>query len=320
MKAFAIACCDEVFDSPMPTQPISPYKPSYAPLQDDSVKQRTSQLLTVRPVRNLRIRFHRRKNRPSHVVLVGFVAVFILVTILAKTREYSTHQLEPIAQVDSAQNLQPILSQEIEVSLAELQMQGTQLFATSDSLGTIAIGVAEGTRTPEGRKTLSWEYHSDPGNGAINQGTFSWQMGAATPEEADLKGLTRIQKEAIPYLIQVAEQEQISFDLEMLLQGADLWNQAPEAGANFVQNLKQCLDETQTVDEAVLCARVESFYNPITGELDASGFDNDRDRLENDQRRRMQAIKTVFEFHDQANFSFKKRELTGSNKASASES
>lgn len=303
----------------MPSQPISSYKPSYISLQHNSVKQRTHKPLTIRPVKIRRFRFHQR-NHPRHAALVGFVAVSVLVSLVVKARVNFTHQPKPVAQVGNTQSLQPLFKQGIGTSLAELQMQGIQLFATSNSLGAIAIGVAEGTRTPEGRKTSSWKHHSDPGNGATNQGTFSWQLGAATPEEADLKGLARIQEEAIPYLIQAAEQEQMNFDIELLLQGADLWNQAPEAGATFVQNLKECLEATQTIDEAVLCARVESFYNPKTGELDASGFDHDRDRLEDDQRRRMQAIKTVLKLNRTANTSFTRREFTDINKAFAFES
>lgn len=187
-------------------------------------------------------------------------------------------------------------------SPSELHQKAGDLFENPNSVGTIALGAAEGTRTHQGRRTSLWDKHIDPGNGAINKGTFSWQLGAATPEEADRKGLQRIRQEAIPHLIDAAIQERVGFDLETLIQGADLWNQSPDAGKDFVSNLKQCLNQRFThEDEVLLCARVASFYNPETGELEASGFDWDPEWLEDDQRRRIAAIKRVLA-HNQDKF------------------
>jgi hypothetical protein len=186
------------------------------------------------------------------------------------------------------------------ISPEELQRRAAQLFATSDSVGTVALGAAEGTRTRHGHKTPLWKQHIDPGNGAINKGTFSWQLGAKSAEEADHKGLSRIQTEAIPQLIQAAVQERVGFDMETLVQGADLWNQSPDAGASFVQNLKQCLRQNHASNtELLLCARSQSFYNPTTGELEASGFDGDPDWLEADQARRIAAIQEVLQTHQE---------------------
>jgi hypothetical protein len=180
------------------------------------------------------------------------------------------------------------------LSPEELQRRAARLFATPDSIGTIALGAAEGTRTKEGHKTEEWSQHIDPGNGAVNKGTFSWQLGAKSAEEADRKGLARIQSEAVPQLIQAAVQEKVGFDMETLIQGADLWNQSPDAGASFVQSLKRCLQqEYPSTSALLLCARSQSFYDPTTGELEASGFAGDSTWLEDDQSRRIEAIQHV---------------------------
>lgn len=171
-----------------------------------------------------------------------------------------------------------------------LQAQAEQLFATSDSLGAIAIGVAEGTRTPDGSRTSIWQQHTDPGNDAQNQGTFSWQLEATSVADAEQRGLDRVRQEAIPHLLQDAENLGVSLSMNGLVQGADLWNQSPQAGADFVENLKQCQQSEAQESAVVLCARVKSYINPNTGEVEAAGFANDLELLRDDQRRRMQAI------------------------------
>lgn len=64
------------------------------------------------------------------------------------------------------------------------------------SLVAIAIGSAEGTRTPEGNKTSAYYGHIDPGNGVWNLGSFSYQHGAASPEAADQQQLKQLQAQA----------------------------------------------------------------------------------------------------------------------------
>jgi hypothetical protein len=62
-----------------------------------------------------------------------------------------------------------------------------------------------------------------------------------------------------------------------------------------VKNLKQCQRSDQQED-ALLCARIRSYYDPTTGELEAAGFDNDIMLLEQDQRRRLSTIQHVLRF------------------------
>lgn len=281
----------------MRTQSIGAHRSSPSQLQRRQDRQGHGKRVTPQRRRGRNIRLRRRKLALKRFVLLMLAMVSTLLAHQATAKLNAANQQQPIFHTISIDRFHRFYASGNGLSWADLHTQGTQLFATPDSIGTIALGVAEGTRTPEGRKTLIWHHHLDPGNGAINKGTFSWQLGAATPEEADLKGLVRIRLEAIPSLIQAAEREQLRFDLETLVQGVDLWNQAPGAGINFVSNLKRCLEKTSMMDEAVLCARVESFYDPVTGELDASGFNDDRAWLEADQRRRMEAIKTVLQLN-----------------------
>lgn len=281
----------------MRTQSIGAYRSSYSPLQRRQNSQRYGKRIASRRLRGRQIRLRRRQVTLNRFVLVLLAMVSMVGVHQANARLSAVSPQQPMFQALGFDRFHRFYAHGNSSSWADLQAQGSQLFATPNSIGTIALGAAEGTRTPEGRKTLIWHHHTDPGNGAINKGTFSWQLGAATPEEADLKGLARIRLEAIPALIQAAEREQLRFDVETLVQGADLWNQAPGAGINFVRNLKRCLEATATMDAAVLCARVESFYDPVTGELDASGFNDDRAWLEDDQRRRMEAIKTVLQLN-----------------------
>lgn len=178
-----------------------------------------------------------------------------------------------------------------------LEVETKKLFASSQSLGAIAIGVAEGTRTPDGGKTPLWDYHIDPGNGAINQGTFSWQLGATSPEAADQVALMQIRDRVIPYLIDEAKQEGIKLDRETLLQGVDLWTQAPKAGRDFIENLKRCQSWGHKGSNAVLCARIEGYHDPYTGELQASGFRNDLNWLRDNQIQRMTRIERTLRQH-----------------------
>jgi hypothetical protein len=75
----------------------------------------------------------------------------------------------------------------------------------SDSLVARAVGSAEGTRTPEGHRNPAYYGHVDPGNGVWNLGSFSYQHGASSPEEADAKQLARLRQQA-----QVLQQKAIA--------------------------------------------------------------------------------------------------------------
>lgn len=144
-----------------------------------------------------------------------------------------------------------------------------------NSLVAIAIGNAEGTRTPDGGKTAAFVSHPDPGNGVENQGTFSYQHGAASPQAADQKQLERLHGQMAEVAPQLSRKDMVTW-----LNLADLLNQSPAAGQNFPKYLQQCNGD-------ILCARVKSY------EGDAPGITRNGITIEEDQRRRMGEIAKV---------------------------
>jgi hypothetical protein len=166
----------------------------------------------------------------------------------------------------------------------------------ADSLVAHAVGAAEGTRTPTGDKTPAYYGHKDPGNGAWNQGSFSYQHAAKTPEEADQKQLQRLARQDA-LLQQKAAELGIAYleDLEVRLNGIDLANQAPLAaiaqdGGGYIDRLKQAQEMGLAGSDAVLWARVRSYLDPDTGKWNAPGLGNTVDRIAHDQERRMSRI------------------------------
>ena len=178
------------------------------------------------------------------------------------------------------------------VSSKLVKLSTEHLFATPNALGAIAIGVAEGTRTPSGGYTNLYFGHTDPGNGKHNLGTFAYQHGADTPEEADQQQLQRLK----PWITELEEEAQtvgIHLGTFELVAGVDLMNQSPLAGKDYLQHLKTCRQLQSDLKEAVLCARVLSFVNPTTGELEAAGLGSYRTTVRRDQKRRLDAIEKV---------------------------
>lgn len=154
----------------------------------------------------------------------------------------------------------------------------------SDSLIAIAVGAAEGTRTPDGGKTADWETHPDPGNGVMNQGSFSYQHGAASPEEADKKQLERLKGQMQEGMGKLKD---VTPTPELILNFADLYNQSPAAASDFPKFLNLCSQKGKTGTELILCGRVESYQG------DAPGITRNGITIEQDQRRRMGEIAKV---------------------------
>ncbi|MGV0023695.1 hypothetical protein [Phormidesmis priestleyi] len=176
----------------------------------------------------------------------------------------------------------------------------TDLFeGGSDSLVAKAVGSAEGTRTPDGGKTRAYYGHVDPGNGRWNQGSFSYQHGAPSPEAADRQQLRRLQSQA-DMIRQKAGTNRLMLSLEAELNGIDLANQAPLAALDrggYVERLKQAYDRGFTGSDAVLQARVYSFINPRTNQWDAPGLGNNESSITHDQGRRLDAIAQALSAH-----------------------
>lgn len=167
------------------------------------------------------------------------------------------------------------------------------LFAgDSDSLVAVTVGNAEGTRAPDGKQNKAFYGHSDPGNGVWNLGTFSYQHGAASPEEADTKQLNRLKKQA-QVIQEKATAMGMKLTLEETLNGIDLANQAPQAvidSQGYVEWLVEAYARGMSGSDAILWARVQSFIDPKTQQWNAPGLGNTAESITRDQNRRMQAI------------------------------
>lgn len=161
-----------------------------------------------------------------------------------------------------------------------------------DSLVARAVGSAEGTRTPDGQKTMAYYGHVDPGNYAWNQGTFSYQHEAASPEEADQKQLARLKGQA-EALRRKAAAKGLELTQEETLNGIDLANQAPLAALDrngYIDWLVTAKKIGLQGQEAILWARTRSFLDPDTGYWNAPGLGNTIYTITHDQSRRQQAI------------------------------
>jgi len=210
-------------------------------------------------------------------------------------------QGKPDGQVQ-ATNQQSNTSVYQPVKRAFTTYEAADLFAGgTDSLVAKAIGSAEGTRTPNGIRTPAYYGHVDPGNGVWNLGTFSFQHGANSPEDADQKQLKRLQNQA-DLLHQKAIEHGMTLSLEEKLNGIDLANQAPQAALGdkgYIDWLKQAHDLGMQGAEAVIWARTRSFIDPATGTWNAPGLGNNVAAIFDDQERRANAIFRAIEAHGQ---------------------
>lgn len=162
----------------------------------------------------------------------------------------------------------------------------------SDSAIARTVGHAEGTRTPNGSKTRAYYGHSDPGNGVWNLGSFSYQHGASSPEEADANQLAQLQRQTV-VLQAIAKSIGVKLTLEEKLNGADLANQAPLAAlaaGGYIERLLQAKQRGLKGEDAILWARTWAYWHPKKNRWDASGLGNTEDNIRHDQHRRMTAI------------------------------
>lgn len=185
----------------------------------------------------------------------------------------------------------PAASSIARVTEGKVMLPGA-LFERLDSPGSIAIGHAEGNLTADGQRQGSYQGHDDPGNGRWNVGQFSCQdCRSADPRSASREVLSRIQS-AAPRLQRQATAKGLQLSAVELTNGVDLLAvQAPRAGQDYIDRLKQCRSQGKRGSDAVLCARVESFRDPVTGRLQTT-FRSPA-ALARDQQRRMTAIDRV---------------------------
>lgn len=156
----------------------------------------------------------------------------------------------------------------------------------SDRDLTCAIGAAEGTRDKNCNPNEHYSGHTDPGNGADNLGSFSYQHGASSPEDADRRQLARLRKAEKDLQAQAVGKFGKPLSKPALGAALDLWNQAPLAGESFVDELPSANPSTAQIVEA----RSRSYIDPATGKLDAPGLGNDARKVEADQARRTDEV------------------------------
>ncbi|NJM96118.1 MAG: hypothetical protein HC800_01875 [Phormidesmis sp. RL_2_1] len=162
----------------------------------------------------------------------------------------------------------------------------------SSSLVAHTVGSAEGTRSADGTRTQAYYGHVDPGNGVWNLGTFSYQHGATTPEEADVKQLQRLKKQGLQ-LEEKAAKHGIKLSLEAKLNGIDLANQAPLAALDrggYIEQLAKAYRLNMTGEDAIVWARTHAYLDPDTKQWNAPGLGNNVYSIDRDQRRRADAI------------------------------
>ncbi len=226
----------------------------------------------------------------------------------------------PVWKVDFAQRhpqnarrVNPAASAPKQLPFDRPSEKRSTLFAGgSDSLVARAVGHAEGTRTPDGRKTHAYYGHQDPGNGAWNLGSFSFQhcrdirYACSTPEAADERQLQRLQAQDAA-LQQRASAVNLRLTLVEELNGIDLANQAPLAALSdqgYPDRLSQAKRKGLSGQDAILTARVWSFWNPQTNRWDAAGLGNTETSIRHDQERRLLAIvRAVTVYQQQAGLS-----------------
>lgn len=167
----------------------------------------------------------------------------------------------------------------------------------ADSLVAIAVGSAEGTRTPTGEPTPAYKGHKDPGNGVWNLGSFSYQHGASSPQEADARQLARLQKQAMT-MFQDAEQRGMALSLEEQLNAIDLANQSPAAALSrggYLDRLQEARQMGLKGTEAISWARTRAYLDPDTRQWNAPGLGNTVESITADQERRMGMISRAME-------------------------
>jgi hypothetical protein len=187
----------------------------------------------------------------------------------------------------------------------------------SDSPVAIAIGSAEGTRQPDGNKTPAYYWHRDPGNGADNFGTFSYQhlppskthavaqqpSAAAKRQVAAKQGLAELSDQAQlkklermeDQLRQQAQARGIQLSTLELVNGLDLANQSEAAALErlgYVDRLAQTKTQVTDPDEQIHTARTNSYWDPDRHAWNAPGLGGPEE-IRRDQVRRSSEVKAA---------------------------
>ena len=194
----------------------------------------------------------------------------------------------------------------------------------SNSPLAIVIGNAEGTRGLDGSMNPAYYWHQDPGNGANNFGSFSFQhlshqetSGVLSKANSDDKRWAAAQK-ALP---EVADQRQLvklrrfhdllqaqakNYGIQLtnleLINGLDLTTQSELAGLDgwgYVDRLAQMKKTISDPDEQIIRARTWSYWDPVENRWAAPGLGNTEYYIRRDQARRFNAVKQALIYQQQ---------------------
>ena len=155
------------------------------------------------------------------------------------------------------------------------------------------MGTSEGTRTADGGKTSAYGGHTDPGNARHNIGSFSYQHGAATGEEADRKWLAELRRVSPGYEDAAKKAGLDPGDALLAAAFMDLYTQSPRAATadgGFLDQLAS-LAKKEVTSTNIIDARVESYRIPGTNRCGGVGGSWEKTRA--DQTRRVEALVTA---------------------------
>jgi len=121
-----------------------------------------------------------------------------------------------------------------------------------DDLLKRAIGRAEGTRDANGQPTQAFYGHRDPGwqGRCQNQGSFSYQHCAASPEAADQSWLGTLRKAEQDINAQAVAKFGKPLSQAAMVSGLDAFTQSPDAGKRFVGHLATANPNPSQIVEA----------------------------------------------------------------------
>ena len=157
----------------------------------------------------------------------------------------------------------------------------------------VSIGIAEGTRTPDGGYTKAWFGHTDPGDGNSNRGTVSGGRGPTagmTPEQVDnyyMNKLTSLSLAVAPILQSYGMKPNAQVWHRALFNYLDLYVQSPVAARDYLRKIPEALKAGSQI-EAFAKIRADSYRDPKNGRLYTS-FASYADLLR-DQRSRAGAF------------------------------
>ena len=152
--------------------------------------------------------------------------------------------------------------------------------APSDEILKRAIGRAEGTRDRNGKPTAAFGGHTDPGNRKRNLGSFSYQHGAPSPDEADRRWLEVLRKAEPEIQSQAVAKFGQPLSKAALVAALDGYTQSPDAGKRFVPHLSTADPSPEQIIAARAAALAESRRVFPGGPLNVSA----------DQQRRVNAL------------------------------